>query len=163
MRVAEVVDAIVVSLAKIDPESYDLYANNASDYKIVLNKLDEEIAGIIKSVPLSNRKIMTEHESLIYLTERYGMESIESVIPKNRSDVGPTPLDLKRAIEAVRKHNLKVIFIEYETNKAAAERVAEETGVKLSEALKVETLDENQSYEEFMRKNVNIIVSTVLD
>ena len=56
-----------------------------------------------------------------------------------------------------------MIFVEAETNKAAAERVAEETGLKLSEELQVETLNEGQSYEEFMRRNVNIIVSSLVE
>ena len=158
-----VVDAIAASLTRIDPESANVYEKNANEYKNILNKLDEEIAGKINTVPEANRIVMTEHQSLLYLTERYGLESIESVIPKTRSDVGPTPRDLERAIEAIKHHNLKIIFVEFETNKAAAQRVAEESGIKLSDELQVETLKENQSYEDFMRQNVSIIVSGLSD
>ena len=85
------------------------------------------------------------------------------MIPKTSSETGPNPKDLKRAIEAVERHDLKVIFVEAETNKAAAERVAEETGLKLSEELQVDRLNEGQSYEEFTRRNVNIIVSSLVE
>ena len=150
IRVVAAVDAIAASLARVDPESADLFEKNANDYKNLLNKLDEEIASQINTIPESNRTVMTEHQSLLYFTEKYGLESVESVIPQTRNEVGPTPRDLERAIEAVKHHNLKVIFVEFETNKAAAERVAEESGIKLSEELQVETLKENQSYEDFM-------------
>ena len=163
IRVVAAVDAIAASLARVDPESADLYEKNANDYKNLLNKLDEEIASQINTIPESNRTVMTEHQSLLYFTEKYGLESVESVIPQTRNEVGPTPRDLERAIEAVKHHNLKVIFVEFETNKAAAERVAEESGIKLSDELQVETLSENQSYEDFMRQNVSIIVSGLSD
>ena len=163
IRVVAAVDAIVASLARVDPESADLFEKNANDYKNLLNKLDEEIASQINTIPESNRTVMTEHQSLLYFTEKYGLESVESVIPQTRNEVGPTPRDLERAIEAVKHHNLKVIFVEFETNKAAAERVAEESGIKLSDELQVETLKDNQSYEDFMRQNVSIIVSGLSD
>ena len=163
IRVVAAVDAIAASLARVDPESADLFEKNANDYKNLLNKLDEEIASQINTIPESNRTVMTEHQSLLYFTEKYGLESVESVIPRTRNEVGPTPRDLERAIEAVKHHNLKVIFVEFETNKAAAERVAEESGIKLSDELQVETLKDNQSYEDFMRQNVSIIVSGLSD
>ncbi len=163
IRVVAAVDAIAASLTRVDPESADLFEKNANDYKNLLNKLDEEIASQINTIPESNRTVMTEHQSLLYFTEKYGLKSIESVIPYTRSDVGPTPRDLEKAIEAVKHHNLKIIFVEFETNKAAAQRVAEESGIKLSEELQVETLKENQSYEDFMRQNVSIIVSGLSD
>ena len=163
IRVVAAVDAIAASLARVDPESADLFEKNANDYKNLLNKLDEEIASQINTIPESNRTVMTEHQSLLYFTEKYGLESVESVIPQTRNEVGPTPRDLERAIEAVKHHNLKVIFVEFETNKAAAERVAEESGIKLSDELQVETLKDNQSYEDFMRQNVSIIVSGLSD
>ena len=157
------VDVIAATLTEIDPGSADVYSKNANDYKAMLVALDKEISEKIDSIPEVDRKLMTEHESMIYFTERYGLESIKSVIPKTSSETGPTPKDLKRAIEAVERHGLKVIFVEAETNKAAAQRVAEETGLKLSEELQVETLNEGQSYEDFMRKNVNIIVSSLVE
>ena len=163
IRVVAAVDAIAASLARVDPESADLFEKNANDYKNLLNKLDEEIASQINTIPESNRTVMTEHQSLLYFTEKYGLESVESVIPQTRNEVGPTPRDLERAIEAVKHHNLKIIFVEFETNKAAAQRVAEESGIKLSDELQVETLKDNQSYEDFMRQNVSIIVSGLSD
>ena len=163
IRVAQVVDVIAATLAEIDPGSADVYSKNANDYKAMLMALDKEIAEKINKIPEADRKVMTEHESLIYFTERYGLESIKSVIPRTSSETGPTPKDLKRAIEAVERHDLKVIFVEAETNKAAANRVAEETGLKLSDELQVETLNEGQSYEDLMRKNLNIIVSSLVE
>ena len=163
IRVAQVVDVIAATLAEIDPGSADVYSKNANDYKAMLMALDKEIAEKINKIPEADRKVMTEHESLIYFTERYGLESIKSVIPRTSSETGPTPKDLKRAIEAVERHELKVICVEAETNKAAANRVAEETGLKLSDELQVETLNEGQSYEDLMRKNLNIIVSSLVE
>ena len=155
------VEVIAAKLSEIDPDSADFYAKNLSDYIKILNQLDKDITEQISSIPKDNRKLMTEHDSMIYFTSRYGLESIESVIPRKSTETGPTPKDLKRAIEAVKKHNLKVLFVEAETNKAAAERVAEETGLALSEELQVETLNEGQSYDDFMRNNLRIIVSSL--
>ena len=161
MRVAKVVDLIASTLSEIDPGSAEVYSKNADEYKEMLIQLDKDIIEQINTIPEADRKIMTEHDSMIYFTKTYGLESIKSVIPRTSSETGPTPKDLKRAIEAVEEHNLKVLFVEAETNKAAAQRVAEETGLALSEELQVETLKEGQTYEEFMRNNLRIIVSSL--
>ena len=161
MRVAKVVDLIASTLSEIDPGSAEVYSKNADEYKEMLIQLDKDIIEQINTIPEADRKIMTEHDSMIYFTKTYGLESIKSVIPRTSSETGPTPKDLKRAIEAVEEHNLKVLFVEAETNKAAAQRVAEETGLALSQELQVETLKEGQTYEEFMRNNLRIIVSSL--
>ena len=56
-----------------------------------------------------------------------------------------------------------MIFLERETNDKVAERVAEEIGIKVAGGLKVESLEDGQSYVEFLKNNVDIFVSNLGD
>ena len=60
-------------------------------------------------------------------------------------------------IEEIKEHEIKVLFMESESPTKAAEIIAQETGVNLVSGLWVETLQEGQSYIDFMQSNVNII------
>ena len=56
-----------------------------------------------------------------------------------------------------------MIFLESETSDKVAERVAEETGIKVARGLRVESLEDGQSYVEFLKNNVDTIVSNLGD
>ena len=51
--------------------------------------------------------------------------------------------------------------MESETPTKAAEVIAQETGITLVSGLWVETLQEGQSYVDFMKSNINIIVENL--
>ena len=87
---------------------------------------------------------------------------LQAVIPNLSSETAPTPQDLAEAIELVQEHNISVIFLEIETTGESAERIAEETGARLAEGLSVETLQEGQSYIDFMQYNLDVIVSNLI-
>ena len=150
-------------LSKIDPDGTAYYEKRAGEYITALDELDSHIANEILRIPDSKRWIMTEHESLGYLGDRYNVEILRSVIANFSSESGPTPKDLALAIDLIKKHNIPVIFVENETNDQSAERVVEETGIKLAKGLSVETLRHDQTYVDFMKYNIGIIVSNLVD
>jgi ABC-type Zn uptake system ZnuABC Zn-binding protein ZnuA len=91
------------------------------------------------------------------------VEIFRAIIPSFSSESGPTPKDLVIAIDLINKHNIPVIFIENETNDKSGERVVEETSIKLVKGLSVETLRDGQTYIDFMKYNIAIIVSNLVD
>ena len=160
-RVALAVDAIKEELIKLDPENKNAYEEAANNYLEKLKVLDQEIVALIESIPSDNRGIVTTHESLGYLEDRYGLEVIATVIPSLTSEDGVTPKGLVEVIEEIKEHGIKVIFIESESPTQSAEIVAKEANAKLVSGLWVETLQENQSYIDFLKTNVSLIVENL--
>ena len=160
-RVALAVDAIKEELIKLDPENKNAYEEAANNYLEKLKALDQEIATLIESIPSDNRGIVTTHESLGYLEDRYGLEVIATVIPSLTTEDGVTPKGLVEVIEEIKEHGIKVIFIESESPTQSAEIVAKEANAKLVSGLWVETLQENQSYIDFLKTNVSLIVENL--
>ena len=116
---------------------------------------------MIESIPSDNRAIVTTHESLGYLEDRYGLEVISTVIPSLTTEDGVTPKGLVKVIEEIKEHGIKVIFVESESPTQSAEIVAREANARLASGLWVETLQENQSYIDFLKTNVSLIVENL--
>ena len=161
-RVALVVGEIKNELIKLDPDNKDAYESAATSYIAELTALDAQIDALIQTVPSSNRQIVTTHESLGYLEARYGLSIATTVIPSVTSEHDVTPRQLVRVIEEIKEGKVKVIFIEAESPTQSAEIIAQETGATLVSGLWVETLQENQSYIDFMNFNVNLIVENLI-
>ena len=63
-----------------------------------------------------------------------------------------------KAIQEIRKHNVKAIFQEQRSNPKSLNIIAKEAGVKIGGTL---VADGAPSYEKMMRDNVTIIVSAL--
>ena len=161
-RVALAVGEIKNELIKLDPDNKDAYESTATSYIAELTALDEQIEALIQTVPSSNRQMITTHESLGYLESRYGLEILVTIIPSITSEDDVTPKQLLSVIEEVKEHKIKVIFLETESPTKSSEIIAQETGVSLVSGLWVETLQENQSYIDFLNTNVNLIVENLI-
>ena len=161
-RVALAVGEIKNELIKLDPDNKDAYESTATSYIAELTALDEQIEALIQTVPSNNRQMITTHESLGYLESRYDLEILVTIIPSITSEDDVTPKQLLSVIEEVKEHKIKVIFLETESPTKSSEIIAQETGVSLVSGLWVETLQENQSYIDFLNTNVNLIVENLI-
>ena len=161
-RVALAVGEIRNELIKLDPDNKDAYESAATSYIAELTALDAQVEALIQTVPSNDRQIVTTHESLGYLEARYGLSVLVAIIPSVTSEDDVTPRQLVSVIEEVREQKVKVIFLEAESPTKSSEIVAQETGATLVSGLWVETLQENQSYIDFINSNVNLIVENLI-
>ena len=161
-RVALAVGEIKNELIKLDPDNKDAYESAATSYIAELTALDAQVEALIQTVPSNDRQIVTTHESLGYLEARYGLNILVAIIPSITSEDDVTPKQLVSVIEEVKEHKIKVIFLETESPTKSSEIIAQETGVSLVSGLWVETLEENQSYIDFLNTNVNLIVENLI-
>ena len=161
-RVALAVGEIRNELIKLDPDNKDAYESAATSYIAELTALDAQVEALIQTVPSNDRQIVTTHESLGYLEARYGLNILVAIIPSITSEDDVTPRQLVSVIEEIREQKVKVIFLEAESPTKSSEIVAQETGATLVSGLWVETLQENQSYIDFLNSNVNLIVENLI-
>ncbi|MQG43116.1 MAG: zinc ABC transporter substrate-binding protein, partial [SAR202 cluster bacterium] len=161
IRVSMAVEVIKDELVKFDTTNQSSYESAASDYVQELEALDASVTAMIDTIPVENRKIITTHEALGYLEARYGVEVLTTIIPSLNSEDGITPQSLKKAIDVIEKNHIEVMFLEAESSSQYSEVIEQETGISLVSGLWVETLQENQSYVDWMNNNVTIIVDNL--
>jgi zinc transport system substrate-binding protein len=79
--------------------------------------------------PFKGKSVVTHHNAFSRPAERYGFK-VAAVIREFETSE-PSPGDIAKVVEAIRKEKVKTIFVEPQFNAAAAERIAGRAGVKV--------------------------------
>lgn len=92
-------------LIAADPQNKAIYTTNAANYIKQLQALDREFRQSLQKYP--NCAFVTFHDAYPYLAQRYKLKQVAVVeIPEDQL----SPQDIQRAIAAVKKYNVKVVF-----------------------------------------------------
>jgi len=132
-------------------------AARATDVENGLTTLDGEIATILQVVPEGRRSLVTGHESLGYLADRYGFTLVGAIIPGLSTQAEPTAAELAALAGKIRAQGVKAIFTELGTSPAVADAIGRETGAKVVE-LTTHGLPDDGLYATFM-KNIATLVA----
>ena len=155
------VERLTDALAEADPDDADAYRANADDYIAELQELDgwarEQMAGI----PDTNRKVISFHEAFPYFAEAYDLEIIGTVVDAPGQD--PSAGEVTALIDTIRNEEAAAIFTEAQFPTTAAERISEETGLKIVGTLYNDSVGEApaDSYIGMMRWNVEQVVEAL--
>lgn len=158
------VDHIEAALAAADPQHAELFAENAEAYRQELRALDQWIVQQVNQVPPERRLLVTDHAVFGYFADRYGFEQVGAVIPGFSTLSEPSAQDLAALEQVITQQGVPAIFVGYSVNPTLAERVAEDTGVRL---VPVHTGSLTAAdgtaptYLDFIRYNVEAIVSAL--
>ncbi len=125
------VDNIESALIRYDPAHAAAYKANADAYRAQLRELDAWVRGQVAAIPAENRKLVTDHETFAYFAQRYGFEQIGAVVPGYSTAAQPSARDLAALEDRIRAYGVKAVFVGSTVNPALAQRVAEDTGIKL--------------------------------
>ncbi|MEP9361357.1 metal ABC transporter substrate-binding protein [Nocardioides sp. CN2-186] len=152
LLLASVADAVADQLSKVDPDHADDYAANAADLRSDLEALDHEYSTGLAHCQRDT--IVVSHDAFGYL-QRYGltMEAILGLSP----DSEPSPADLARLQDLIRKDGVTTVFSETLASPKTADSLADDMGVQSKvldpiEGLSDETAD--QDYLSLMRSNL---------
>ena len=163
-KVIFAINKITEELSLLNPEDANKYQTRASEYTAELENLDAYIKESLSTIPKDHRNLMTVHESLGYLANRYELNLVHAVIPNLDSSIGITPQNLVEAIKVIQENDIHALFLENETPEKTANTVAHETGIKIVTGLNVETLpDSSVTYIDFMKNNIQLIVENLVD
>ncbi len=103
-------------------------AERAEAYAETVEELDREIATLLSEVPAESRKLVTNHDSLGYLADRYGFEIVGVVIPGGSTLAEPSAREVVELVETIQRENVPAVFAETSATATLAEVVADETG-----------------------------------
>jgi zinc/manganese transport system substrate-binding protein len=130
LRVDVAVGLITDELVAID-HSVD-WEGRAAEYSAQLVEADEEISRILGGVPEEDRKLVTNHDALGYLVDRYGFEVIAVVIPGGSTMGDPSSAEMAALVEEIEHEGVRTIFAETTQPTRLAEAVAAEVGEDVS-------------------------------
>lgn len=133
-------DNIRDALVKYDPENAEIYKANAENYKAKLKAVIDPIRDSLKDIPQNKRWLVTSEGAFSYLARDFDLKELY-LWPIN-SDQQGTPQQVRKVIDAVRKHGINVVFSESTISPAAAKQVAAETGANYGGVLYVDSLSE---------------------
>ena len=128
------VTAIGKLLAERDPVHAADYKKRAEDFA---KKLDELAAyGKEKFASKKNRKFITNHHSFRYFARSFGLEVLDSI--QMQAGVEPDGQQIAKLAELCKKHNIRVIGVEPQYSKAAAETLQKSLKESIPELIIVE-------------------------
>jgi len=140
-RVALGADLIAAELTALDG-SLDWSARKDAYVDEVINA-EAEIGALLSSVPEDRRKLVTNHQALGYLADRYDLEIVGVVIPGGSTLADPSSAELAELVDVIEEEGVDVIFTETSQPTRLAEAVAAEVGREISiVALFTESLDD---------------------
>ena len=159
------VENIRDGLSQADPAGKDIYARNAQDYIVQLNDLDAWIAAQAAQIPVEQRLLVTNHESLGYFADRYGFRVVGAIIPSVSTSASPSAQQMAALIDQIKASGAPAIFLETGSNPQLAQQIAGETGVQVVTDLYTHSVSAAEgpapTYIELMRYNASQIVEAL--
>ena len=134
----------------------------AGESAAALRGLNADIASRMSAIPEADRVLVTGHESLGYLADRYGLDVVGTVTPSlsSQGQVSAAHLaDLERAME---KAGVRVLFTESGVSDALAQAIRDETGATVVE-LGIATVPSDGSYTTYIEDLSGRISSALTD
>lgn len=122
---------VAEALERLDPVRAVEYRQRAGAYLAKLELVDAEIQAMIETVPMEQRKLVTDHDDMGYFADRYGFVIVGAVVPAYSSAAEPSAREISQLEDAVKELGVKAVFVGVEANPAISSRVAQDTGVRL--------------------------------
>ena len=164
-KVVRYVENIRDGLSTADPAGKELYAANAAAYIAKLNELDKWIQGEIEQIPPARRLLVTNHESLGYFADRYGLKIVGAVVPSVTTEASPSAQQLAALADQIRSSGAPAVFLETGANAQLAQQLHDETGITIVTDISAESLTAPEgkapNYLEMMRYNTEQIVAAL--
>ncbi|PWI27736.1 zinc ABC transporter substrate-binding protein [Pseudoglutamicibacter cumminsii] len=130
---AKMAENIAEALIRADPEHAAEYRANRDAYVGRINELAGSYDELFAGVAERDRIIVTSERAFQYLAKRYGLA--EGYIWLIDTEDAGSPEQLKRAVDFVREHRPRALFVETNVNQRPMETVSEETGVPIAGTL----------------------------
>ena len=164
-KVVRYAENIRDGLSAADPPGKEAYAANTAAYIAKLKELDTWIKGEIDQIPPARRLLVTNHESLGYFADRYGLKIVGAVVPSVTTEASPSAQQLAALADQIRSSGAPAVFLETGANPQLAQQLHDETGITIVTDISAESLTapdgKAPNYLEMMRYNTEQIVAAL--
>jgi len=147
------------TLVKLDEKNKDYYERNYRKFKGELESLYGEYKP--KFEALNKKNFITGHAAFGYLCRDFGLtqKSVENLFAEGE----PTPKQLEDLVSFCKESNIKTVFSESLASPKVSETLAKEVGAKVVPILTLESKEDDKSYLESMRYNLDEIYGCLKD
>lgn len=152
-----IVDTITKVLVLKDPSNKSFYETNSQNYKLRLNKLDQDYQTGLSHCQ-KKEIIYGGHYAFGYLASKYNLQyiSAQGISP----DSEPTAQDLISLVNQIKKNDINYIFYEELSSPKIADVIAQETGANLlmlnsAHNISKDQLAQNLSFITIMENNLS--------
>jgi len=133
------------TLARTAPGRREQVERRARLYGVLVRAADVEIARCMRTIPRAQRKLVTDHDSLGYFADRYGLEVVGTVIPARTTLAQPSAGELARLADTIERERVPAVFPGTSAGADAARAVARQAGAVLGGELYGDTLGTEDS------------------
>jgi zinc transport system substrate-binding protein len=113
------------TLSELDPAHRAEYGTNYEAFAADLDRLDRDIRVLLQTVP--TRTFMVFHPAWGYFADTYRLKQI----PIETGGKEPGARTLARVIDTGRREGVKVIFVQAQFSRRAAETIAQDLGARV--------------------------------
>lgn len=157
------IENIKNALIEYDPAHQADYEANYQQYRAELEAMDQYIFDQIKTIPQTQRILITSHDAFQYFGRRYGIR-LESVMgTSTEADVQTS--DVIRVNEVIRNSQVPAVFIESTIAPKFLEQMAKDNNVKIGGKLYSDSLGKKGSsadtYLKMMKHNTDTLVEAL--
>lgn len=141
------------TLVEIDEDNKAYYEENYDTFVDELESLYNEYKE--KFDNLSTKDFVTGHAAFGYLCRDFGLQqkSVENLFAEGE----PTPKQLEQLVTFCKENNIKTVFSESLASPKVSETLAKEVGAEVVPILTLESNEDDKSYVEAMRYNLEEI------
>jgi len=129
--------ADALAIAGLDRTALDACV---SDFTDRLASLDVDVSSTVASLPVDERLLVTNHDSLSYFADRYDFEILGSVIPSPSSLSATNPAELEALATIIDDTGVPVIFAETQHSSTDTQALAARVGNVAVVTLQTDTL-----------------------
>ncbi len=154
---------IAQALAQVDPDHAQDYERNAQAYIAQLQALDAEARARFEAIAPERRKVITTHDAMGYLGERYGITFVPAQGLNTASE--PSARQVASLIRLVREEGVTALFLENMASGAVLRQIAAETGARVGGTLFSDALSgpdgEAPTYLVMMQRNIDTLADAL--
>ena len=128
------------ALSDLTPSQEAYYKENYVSYLNQLRNLEENIHQAYVKIPKFKRKIITAHDAFGYYGKKYGVTFLAPVGTSTADE--PSAKEMAQLVDEIKKHQIKIIFVENITNKKLIQQLSDETGAEIGPEIYSDALSE---------------------
>lgn len=165
-RMADAATVIGDALADASPAAAPQIRARATETAEDLASLTEDLGAQLAAVPPARRVLLTNHDALSYLAERFDFRILGTIVPSGTTLAEPSSRQLAELAEEIVEHDLPAIFAETTLPTRLSDALAAEVGrgvevVELYTGSLGGPGSGAETYEDMMRLNVERIVEAL--
>jgi zinc transport system substrate-binding protein len=150
--------SVASTFAAEDPAHARDYSDRLAAFESTMTTLDHDVEVGLETC--ATRQVVVSHDAFRYLGDRYALEIVP--IAGISPDEEPSPQQLAKIVEDIRRRHTSTVFFEPLVSSALAQTIAAEAKVSIAtldpiEGLSAEQIREHKNYSTIMRENLSAL------